>query len=564
MRLTLVSLALVLPLTSTVWAASPSRPGALRAEVYSDTAAELFWARSTDDGRIRGYEIQINGEIATVRDGSSYFTDTLVKGVPYDFLVTAIDDEENRSAPASVSIVGGDQGSSGGGTDGPPTPGNLRSATYSPTAIELFWDRVPGVTLTYEISIDGAVVANTRGVSYFTDALERGQRYAFGVVATDASGNRSAAVTIVADTAGRPISIPPAGPATPSNVSIIVYSRTAAELFWDRAPAEENVVSTEIRRNGDVIGMAEGNSFFDDTRDPDSRYTYGLTAIDKQGNRSITTELAEAPSTTIINQDNYIGMLTDALAAFSGENYVAPLNGAVERVYGLLSEAFPGTESESPTFPTTYACSNGGTAFFEDAVLDMQFTDCQIDEFVLDGNLAIFPSNATTVSGGGLLITTNPDTTLLLDGNVTVPGNPFFRTFDVNAQVTSPIGTLSLAAVNTQFSFTHLLRCCVGGPDFVAEFMGSFDFSSSATDGELISAATTTRFFYEEPLTSHTNDWNYRGGVLQLLAEDDSEVVLDAATGDDATVSIRLSSEAGTEQFIQPWSLWQSVLRRAP
>jgi len=75
---------------------------------------------------------------------------------------------------------------------------------------------------------------------------------------------------------------------------------------------------------------------------------------------------------TIINQDNYIGMLADALAAFSGENYVAPLNVAVELVYGLLSEAFPGTESGSPTLPTTYACSNGGTAFFENSVLDMR------------------------------------------------------------------------------------------------------------------------------------------------------------------------------------------------
>jgi len=49
-----------------------------------------------------------------------------------------------------------------------------------------------------------------------------------------------------------------------------------------------------------------------------------------------------------------------------------------------------------------------------------------------------------------------------------------------------------------------------------------------------------------------------------LLAEDDSEVILDADTGDDTTVSIRLNGEAGAEQFIQPWSLWQSVLRRAP
>jgi|GEM_PF-4706620 len=62
MRLALVFLALVLPLTSAVWAADPSQPGALRAEVY-------------------------------------------------DFLVTAIDDEGNRSSGASLFIIGGEQGS---------------------------------------------------------------------------------------------------------------------------------------------------------------------------------------------------------------------------------------------------------------------------------------------------------------------------------------------------------------------------------------------------------------------------------------------------------------------
>lgn len=58
--------------------------------------------------------------------------------------------------------------------------------------------------------------------------------------------------------------------------------------------------------------------------------------------------------------------------------------------------------------------------------------------------------------------------------------------------------------------------------------------------------------------------WVRTGRVLELKAEDDSEVILDADTGIDATVSIHLSSEAGTEQFIQPWSLRQGVSRRAP
>lgn len=557
----LAALASLLSVSSAPWAADPSRPGDLRFDVYSDTAAELFWTRSTDDGRVTGYEIRVNGEVATVRDGSSYFTDELTKGVSYAFDVTAIDDEGNRSQPASVSFIGGDQGPGRVDDGGPPKPTGLRSATYSATAIELFWDRVPDAVLSYEVSIGDEVVATTRGVSYFTDALERGRRYAFGVVAIDAAGKRSEAAGIVAETAGRPISIPPKAPPAPTDVSILVYSRTAAELFWSRAPAEAGIVSTEIRRDGDVLGMAEGNSFFDDAREEGARYTYGLTAIDRQGNRSITTELMETPTTTVINRDNYIDLLADALATFSGENFTGLLNDTTERIVnGFLGEVFP----EDPVFPTTYACSNGGTAFFENSALFIRFTDCQIDDAVLDGDFSYVPSNAATVGSNGLSIATDPDTTLQFDGNVTVPGRTFYQATEVNARLTDPTDSLSLAGVNTQFSFTHLLRCCVGSPNFIAEFDGSFDFISTATDDQPISAAAVTAFRYSEPRESHTDDWNYRTGVLQLSAEDGSEVVLDADTGDDATVGIRLNSDAGVEDLIQPWSLWQGVLRRAP
>ena len=173
----------------------------------------------------------------------------------------------------------------------PPRPDNLRSQTYSTTAIELFWDRVANSTLSYEISIDGEPVQINQGTSYFTDELVAGQGYVFTVVAIDSGGLRSADSTITASTLPDPNQPSFIGPEAPANTRLLVYSRTAAELFWDRAPAAQDVVTTEISRNGSVIGMAEGNSFFDDTREPGLQYEYGLTAIDASNNRSLTSIL---------------------------------------------------------------------------------------------------------------------------------------------------------------------------------------------------------------------------------------------------------------------------------
>ena len=53
-------------------AAPPTTPSDLRVDVYSGTAAELFWSRSTDpDGAVRGYEIRRGGQLVDTRDGLS-------------------------------------------------------------------------------------------------------------------------------------------------------------------------------------------------------------------------------------------------------------------------------------------------------------------------------------------------------------------------------------------------------------------------------------------------------------------------------------------------------------
>ena len=124
---------------------SPSTPGALRVEVYSDTAAELFWERSTDDGIVVAYEIAANGNIIDTLDALSYFRDDLQADVHYDVAVTAIGNTGNRLTAATLSFVGGERNQVG--DDAPLPLSNLRADIYSGSALQLFWDFVTDTVL---------------------------------------------------------------------------------------------------------------------------------------------------------------------------------------------------------------------------------------------------------------------------------------------------------------------------------------------------------------------------------------------------------------------------------
>ena len=378
-------------------AAPPTTPSDLRVDVYSGTAAELFWGRSSDpDGAVSRYEIRRDGMLVDTRDGLSYFTDDLRDGRAFAFTVTAVDFDGERSTPAAVSVVGGDRGGavgSGGGrpappanltssvyssnaaevfwdrngqqglsyevsvdggqvvtTDGtsaflsgldgargrgvdvvaidakgrrsgaanvtlgggsgggnptepvngnaPPAPSNLRGELYSSNSGEVFWSRVSGTRLSYEVSLDGDVVSTTTGTSYYADNVPGIDGKRVDVVAIGPDGTRSSAAstTIGSGGASNPDPDPDHDPGTdappaPANARIEVYSGTAAELFFDRAASSANIVETEISRDGMLIGSTNGTSFFDDTRADGTDYRYVLVAIDARGERSAPTTI---------------------------------------------------------------------------------------------------------------------------------------------------------------------------------------------------------------------------------------------------------------------------------
>lgn len=73
----------------------------------------------------------------------------------------------------------------------------------------------------------------------------------------------------------------------PGNLRYAVYSRTAAELFWDRASTDNGYMSGyEITRNGEVLDTRDGLSLFIADLQPGTENVFTITSISSAGERS--------------------------------------------------------------------------------------------------------------------------------------------------------------------------------------------------------------------------------------------------------------------------------------
>ena len=189
-------------------------------------------------------------------------------------------------------VVNNDSGSR------PAAPVAARADVYSTTAAELFWARGGPSVVSYDIHRNGSFLDSTNGSSYFMQDLSPGASYDFELFAIAADGGVSEATQVSLQTRqdnNQSGNLQPVdnAPASPANASLVVYSSTAAELFWDRAATIDNVVATDVYRDGLFIGVSPGNSYFDDTRQPGEQYQYQLFARNGSDTASSPTTVSE-------------------------------------------------------------------------------------------------------------------------------------------------------------------------------------------------------------------------------------------------------------------------------
>jgi len=128
----------------------------------------------------------------------------------------------------------------------------LRADVYSSTAAEIFWSPGSGDVTSFNVHINGEYLDTTDGTSYFMSNLQADTSYTLEVYTVAADSSVSAATSVELRTRsafGESGSSVSTGPQAPANLSLVVYSSTAAELFWDRAAVADGVVGADIYRN---------------------------------------------------------------------------------------------------------------------------------------------------------------------------------------------------------------------------------------------------------------------------------------------------------------------------
>jgi len=155
----------------------------------------------------------------------------------------------------------------------PAPPAGLTSEIYSSSAVEIFWERSFTVS-NYIVVRDGVELARTSGTSFFEEGLIPNTTYQYEIRSVDSRGTESAESSdITVSTRG---GLPETDATRPLSLRAEVYSSTALELFW-RQDFNFPQAFYEIRRDGVLIDISNGISFFEEGLTPNTTYEYSVT-----------------------------------------------------------------------------------------------------------------------------------------------------------------------------------------------------------------------------------------------------------------------------------------------
>ncbi len=235
----------------------------------------------------------------------------------------------------------------------------LTGDVYSPTALELFWERQAAPAVTYRVEQSGGSSVETDGTSFFFQGLSANTTFDFTVTSLDASGNdlvsQSIQLTTNEDTFASSIAV--------ENLSGEVYSSSAIELFWDVSDAGAGSFFV-ISRDGVEVGLNDGRSFFEDGLASGTTFTY--TVAPQSGGDAATIELTtqgdNAGSTGALGLNGQVYSVS-ALEIFwqrvdGAARYQVERDGSVIEDFDALSFFDSGLDANTSFSYTVIALSN--------------------------------------------------------------------------------------------------------------------------------------------------------------------------------------------------------------
>ena len=275
----------------------PTTPVGLRVSNVTDTTATVIWNASTDNVGVDHYEVSVNNGTAENTNELTKALTGLTENSEHTVTVKAVDTAGNTSGAASVTF----RTAKTPDTEKPtaPTGGNVKSTTSTTATIS--WtaatDNV-GVDH-YEVTVNGKTVEVRNTTQVTLTGLTAGASGSASVVAVDAAGNESVALTISFTTAAADTT----PPTVPANAAVTGISRNSAVVRWNPATDNESVAGYEIKlgASGEEIDVGNALQYKLTGLEAYTEYTVSVRAYDVSGNHS---NWADVNFTTVGSGEN--------------------------------------------------------------------------------------------------------------------------------------------------------------------------------------------------------------------------------------------------------------------
>lgn len=187
-------------------------------------------------------------------------------------------------ALAAAFLGSGDPGPSLGGDRAPSEPRSLSGSAVSDTEIDLSWQAPSQALLLqhYRVYRDSTFIGTTTNPSFSDTGLQPSTAYDYEVSAVDllGEGPRSSLVTVttMAPTADT------TPPTTPAGLQADASGPMQVDLSWQAATdPETGVAHYRVYRDGSFVATATGTSFSDSSVQPQTTYSYEVSAVNGDG-----------------------------------------------------------------------------------------------------------------------------------------------------------------------------------------------------------------------------------------------------------------------------------------
>ena len=265
---------------------APSAPSHLQVTSATATSVSLSWTRSTDNVRVKGYYVSVNGKRAVTVSGTTYSATGPGCGQTVSVTIVAFDRAGNRSAAAGTIA----STTACGDTQPPTSPTSWRQAATTQDSVVLTWDPSTdnvGV-VGYGVYRGGLLFAATPEATVTLSGLLCGSTYQYAVDAVDAAGNRSTSSLVLVVTADCPQS-PPVDtipPSPPAGLAAGVSTQTTVSLTWLQSSDNIGVQGYGVYKNGTAVSTVNALGSTVAGLTCGTSYTLSVDGYDAAGNRS--------------------------------------------------------------------------------------------------------------------------------------------------------------------------------------------------------------------------------------------------------------------------------------